>query len=227
MAEFLQAWKIVDRNEGNYVNDPQDVGGETYRGIARNFHRAWEGWTIIDFYKTNWGEIPFNMRISTVYPPGKVIDDVMVPEFFEQLWNKSRAGEIKSQQVANIYFDFYVLHSRAVEAMQKALVSLGQRVTIDNIIGPQTLGAMNASDPAQLHDAFKAERKKMHDERRNSKFYRGWIARNDTFPNLTNKGLINASLGKPFLIVGLFGLGLFFALQSEHISNRIKAGDHD
>ncbi len=34
--------------EGGYSNNPIDRGGETYKGIARNFHPNWEGWKIID-----------------------------------------------------------------------------------------------------------------------------------------------------------------------------------
>lgn len=36
------------QKEGGYVNDPNDRGGETYRGIARKFHPTWVGWRIID-----------------------------------------------------------------------------------------------------------------------------------------------------------------------------------
>lgn len=38
-------------HEGGYCNDPDDAGGETYKGIARNYNPTWEGWTIIDFMK--------------------------------------------------------------------------------------------------------------------------------------------------------------------------------
>ena len=47
-ASFKPAFDATMRNEGGYGNDPQDPGGETYRGIARKFHSKWEGWTTID-----------------------------------------------------------------------------------------------------------------------------------------------------------------------------------
>ena len=37
--------------EGGYVDDPDDRGGETYKGISRKNHPAWEGWEIIDSMK--------------------------------------------------------------------------------------------------------------------------------------------------------------------------------
>ncbi len=40
-------------HEGGYTNDPVDVGGETYRGIARRYNPQWEGWDLIDDTKPN------------------------------------------------------------------------------------------------------------------------------------------------------------------------------
>lgn len=37
--------------EGGYVNDPNDRGGETYKGVARNANPGWPGWKIIDQLK--------------------------------------------------------------------------------------------------------------------------------------------------------------------------------
>lgn len=34
--------------EGGYVNDPDDQGGETYCGIARKHHPGWPGWQTVD-----------------------------------------------------------------------------------------------------------------------------------------------------------------------------------
>ena len=39
------------KREGFYNNDPDDMGGETYRGVARNYHPQWEGWAIVDARK--------------------------------------------------------------------------------------------------------------------------------------------------------------------------------
>ena len=37
MAEFETAYYLTNKIEGGYANDQDDKGGETYRGIARNF----------------------------------------------------------------------------------------------------------------------------------------------------------------------------------------------
>jgi len=38
MAKFNLAFSKMLFHEGGYVNDPDDLGGETYKGIARNSH---------------------------------------------------------------------------------------------------------------------------------------------------------------------------------------------
>jgi lysozyme family protein len=51
MAVFTPAFNLSKVNEGGYVNDPRDLGGETYRGVARKFHPNWSGWAVIDAMK--------------------------------------------------------------------------------------------------------------------------------------------------------------------------------
>ena len=38
-------------HEGGYVDDRDDRGGETYRGISRNNFPDWKGWKKIDGFK--------------------------------------------------------------------------------------------------------------------------------------------------------------------------------
>ena len=52
MANFNQAFKKVMSAEGGYVNDPDDPGGETYKGVARKMNPRWSGWAIVGF---DWG----------------------------------------------------------------------------------------------------------------------------------------------------------------------------
>ena len=47
MSEFQPALQKVLAHEGGYVNDPDDPGGETYKGIAHNMHSKWGGWVYI------------------------------------------------------------------------------------------------------------------------------------------------------------------------------------
>lgn len=51
MANFDEAYKRTNGFEGGYVNDKSDLGGETYKGVARKIHKNWAGWAIVDSYK--------------------------------------------------------------------------------------------------------------------------------------------------------------------------------
>ena len=48
---FAEALNSVMGSEGGYADLKGDKGGETYKGIARNFHQDWQGWDIVDEYK--------------------------------------------------------------------------------------------------------------------------------------------------------------------------------
>lgn len=45
---FDKALEQVLKDEGGYVNDPIDSGGETFRGVSRNNNPNWRGWKLID-----------------------------------------------------------------------------------------------------------------------------------------------------------------------------------
>lgn len=54
MANFGDAFKKLSIKEGGYVNDKDDAGGETYRGISRKYNPTWQGWNMIDQYKKHY-----------------------------------------------------------------------------------------------------------------------------------------------------------------------------
>ena len=50
---FRKAFELVINGyEGKYSNDKDDPGGETYKGIARNKNKDFEGWGIIAVFVT-------------------------------------------------------------------------------------------------------------------------------------------------------------------------------
>lgn len=51
MSDFLEALAPVLAWEGGYANDPNDRGGETYKGVSRKNWPHWVGWTIVDKIK--------------------------------------------------------------------------------------------------------------------------------------------------------------------------------
>lgn len=145
MANFFEAYNITLKHEGGYGNDPDDVGGETYRGIARRYNPSWPGWATIDELKTKSG-FP-----GTAYNDHML--DVMVKEFYKSLyWDINLLDHCSSQSVANEMFDTGVNMGthRAGKFLQKALNLLNKNgrlysdITEDGKVGRNTLKALNA-----------------------------------------------------------------------------------
>lgn len=200
-ALFEPAYQIVRKHEGGYVNNPQDPGKETYAGISRRFWPNWAGWKEIDRIKnrsgistdtdddwsftdlfSGWGFNGLGLATNDMFPEL----DGLVREFYVDLWTASKAGQIQDQQVANNYFDFYILSSKAVMVLQRALNRIGYNVAEDNAIGSQTIQAVNAADPDKLNSALVTERKEWHHEmvqagKAPGVFLDNWIGRASDF----------------------------------------------
>jgi hypothetical protein len=52
-SNYKEAYKATCKFEGGYANDKNDTGGETYKGIARNYWPKWAGWKTVDASKVN------------------------------------------------------------------------------------------------------------------------------------------------------------------------------
>ena len=143
MANFEQAYIITLGHEGEYSNDPDDVGGETYKGIARKYHPDWEGWSIIDNLKDK-PNFPANLNSSNVL-------DMMTKRLYKQnYWNRFIGDDISNQQIANELFDTGVNMgiSRAVKYLQIALNVMNRNQALypdiveDGKFGTNTLNAL-------------------------------------------------------------------------------------
>lgn len=98
MADFKIAFGITNKNEGGYVNDPADHGGETYCGISRVNFPHWSGWGIIDNCKTM-NHFPEILKASDLLP--KLIEDFYKTNF----WNPINGDNIPNQDLANQVYD--------------------------------------------------------------------------------------------------------------------------
>ncbi len=147
MSHFEEAYKITLKHEGGYSNHEKDKGGETYKGIARNFWPDWGGWIIID-------------EIKGKYPPGhwdaNLQGDVTLNEFVESFykfnfWDKLKCS-CMPQPIANELFDTSVNMGIGYGAMcfQNALNKLNRNqkdypdLKVDGGIGPVTIGVFSA-----------------------------------------------------------------------------------
>lgn len=172
MALFTPAFQKLIVNEGTYSHDKDDEGGETYKGIARNFWPKWEGWAIIDEKKTH-PNFPILLEVD------EDLQD-MVKWFYKlNFWDKVKGDQLNSQEVAFSIFDF------AVNAGDRTAITLAQRaigVADDGIIGNITLSTLNLFNNERFLDRFDLEKIKEYIDLVDKKpvkvkYFFGWVKR--------------------------------------------------
>jgi len=143
-SNFSEAFKKTMFNEGGYVNDPDDAGGETYKGISRKYNPDWYGWEIIDYH-----------RYDPYFPQS--LDDTLrlkneAEKFFkDKYWDKNQLDEC-SQSLAEEMFDTGINMGvvRVAKFLQRCLNYLNRNgelfddLEVDGIIGRKTLYAINS-----------------------------------------------------------------------------------
>jgi lysozyme family protein len=161
MANFQPAFNITMGNEGGYANNVHDSGGETWRGIARNFWPKWSGWPIVDQVKsTN----PANLN-QALFANAQL--NTMVEEFYQQnFWNPVGLPTLNCQQMANQLFDIAVNMGTGIacKMLQQAVNTITPNaVTVDGAVGPVTINAANAQNEEALYNAICSLRKKRYE----------------------------------------------------------------
>lgn len=143
MADFKKAWVITSKNEGGYINDPSDSGGETYCGISRKFFPQWQGWGYIDKYKPlKNNEIIKND--SFISNTNEGIEDLVTTFYKNQFWDKVFGDKIINQEVANELFD-----SSVNMGIHEAVILTQKSLDIPNtgIMDNSTLNTLNSQNP--------------------------------------------------------------------------------
>ena len=179
MANFEEAYEKTSVFEGGYVHDEDDSGGETYRGIARNFWPKWGGWVIIDTYKKS-SDFPKKwVEITRLLAKDKQLNQ-FVEEFYKtNFWDEVRGDDIVDQGVTNNIYDFAVNSgvSRASRYAQRIVGAVE-----DGYIGNKSIKAINTYDPDEFIKKFKDAREAFYrrivaNDPSQEKFLDGWLKR--------------------------------------------------
>ena len=146
MVDFNKALQKTLKHEGGYVKDPDDAGGETYKGISRRFNPSWAGWSIIDKAKKEQSSgFPKNLDQITKL-------QTLLAQLYKQLyWDRFWGDSIKDEKLAEKLFDISVNMGvkRAVIFLQEALNLLNrnqknyQDIVMDGLFGKTTLTVLN------------------------------------------------------------------------------------
>ncbi|MEJ6401695.1 holin-associated N-acetylmuramidase [Yoonia sp. 2307UL14-13] len=176
------AEEIVAR-EGGYVNDPDDPGGATKYGVTIHTMRR------LGLDLTADGRIDeADVKVLTKARAISI--------FIEHYFRRPKIDQLPEVLHATV-FDMYVnAGANAVKILQRLLGDMRISVTVDGVIGPQTIAATKkALEAAPKHfvDAYGIARRSYYydlaDRRVNSRKYArrrdggkgGWIARAEEF----------------------------------------------
>lgn len=132
MAKFIDAYKKVLNNEGIYSNDPDDAGGETYKGISRRANPNWNGWISIDAIKKA-HPTTFKCILKKTPELEKKVQDL----YKDKYWDCFELDDVPNQLVAEQMFD------TAVNQGQTAAIKFAQRVLDLRETGKWSLDLLN------------------------------------------------------------------------------------
>ena len=156
LSNWDNAFKLMLKSEGGYVDHPADPGGRTNLGVTQ---ATWENWV------------------------GRASDEAemrsLTPEKVEPLYKKKYWGAVRADDLPvgldYLMFDFAVNAGpgRAIKLLQSAV-----GVTPDGGFGPMTLAAVQAIDPVELIEKFSQAKETFYRSLGNFDVYgKGWLNR--------------------------------------------------
>ncbi|MBV8895990.1 MAG: hypothetical protein JO051_05750 [Acidobacteriaceae bacterium] len=178
MANFDLFIPMVLKSEGGFVDDPDDHGGATNKGVT---------------FKTFCGCAQKLLNVDPTLDNLKALTDAQACTIYRaNYWQPAHGDEMASQDLANIVCDFYVNGGpgNAATLLQQVMNDMGAHVKVDGSVGPQTMQALATLDQAEVYQRYKAGRiayyqKLARDEPSQQKFLKGWLNRiNNSFPDL-------------------------------------------
>lgn len=167
MADFTHYFPVLLANEGGYCHDPQDPGGETYRGIARVANPHWAGWPVVDAVKTRTGAATPVPRAAWLAlsrtMEGEPGLHALVQSFYKvAYWNPLGLDAVHCQCLAEQLADHGVNAGpiRPAKMLQYLLSTEfgAQALVVDGKIGPRTIALLNATDAQAFYARFVAMR---------------------------------------------------------------------
>lgn len=161
MANAEKLMPFILQWEGGFVDDPDDRGGATNKGVTLTTFRQYYG------------------QSRTVDDLRNITEEQWLHIFKCGYWDKMKGDDIDNQSVANILVDW--AYNSGPKTPSKAV----QRIvgaTPDGIIGRKTLSSINSRNPEQLFSYIKQERIDFYNnicEKNPSqrKFLKGWMNR--------------------------------------------------
>ena len=186
MADFNSFFPTLLKHEGGFVDDPDDPGGATNKGV-----------TLGTFQQCARRLLGIQPTLENL----RALGDSQAGTIYKALyWDKVRGDEIALQPLANIVFDFQVnAGANASRLLQRVLNAqdVQPQLPVDGAIGAGTLAALRQANAMAVYAAYKQGRRDYYTNlvKKNptlGKFLKGWLARVDSFPDLAPATAIGA-----------------------------------
>jgi len=155
-SNWQKSFELMLASEGGYVNHPSDPGGMTNLGVTK---RVWEEWV---------GRESNEKEMRSLTP------EMVEPLYKRKFWDACKCDDMPSG-IDYLVFDFAVNAGvgRSAKILQTAV-----GVTPDGGIGPITLAAVKAQDPAELVQKFSDAKEAFYRSLNTfDTFGKGWLNR--------------------------------------------------
>jgi lysozyme family protein len=161
MADFELAYKKTAQVEGGYANDPDDRGGETYKGLARKMETGWPGWIMIDKIKKRVGNSASEINKAAESDTG--LQHLVWAAYKTSYWDILTLDKLEDQRVANELYDTGVNMGvgRAALFFQRALNCINRNgqlfpdLKLDGQVGQKTIAAFNMLSASDKYIVWK------------------------------------------------------------------------
>jgi lysozyme family protein len=164
MANYQLIVPFIIKSEGDWVDNPEDSGGETMKGITYATWQRYYGATYSRFIAMadeDW---------STIFKNG--------------YWNVIKGDDINSQKIANTIVDFFWNSGGYAEVDSQILLNalFSDHLTVDGCFGQLTINAINEADATSFYNALIERRKQFYldiveKNPSQKEFLQGWMNR--------------------------------------------------
>jgi lysozyme family protein len=164
-SNFEKSLQLILKFEGGYVNDPNDHGGATNKGVTQ---------TVYDEYRKSLNKSSQSVKDIT--------DEEVKDLYYKKYWIVAMCDKLPLD-VDTVHFDM------AVNAGPKQAAKLLQRsvgVADDGVIGPATLAKVTSTNPKAIIRQYINKRIEFYiglvmNNLSQIKFLNGWILRANSF----------------------------------------------
>jgi len=128
--------------EGGIVNNKDDIGKLTYKGISRVYNTKWEGWKIIDkvIVGKNLQNKDVRKEVNIILGKNEELLQMIIALYYSNFWKKN-CDKLVNFNLSSALFDFGVNAGvgRAAKILQEIVGTKS-----DGAIGPNSLKCINA-----------------------------------------------------------------------------------